>query len=81
MISADRRTFHPDSVRLENIYVATESLNVSKDEASAIVGGAGILKRLIAAGAIRAEKRSRSQNGKWFCNMADVLRHSRCANK
>ena len=41
-----------------------------------IVGGAKRLGELIGKGLIRAEKRSSSQNGKWYCNAADVLRNA-----
>ena len=41
-----------------------------------IVGGAKRLGDLIGKGLVRAEKRSASQNGKWYCNAADVLRNA-----
>lgn len=40
------------------------------------VGGLSRLTKLIGSGLIRAEKRTQKQNGKWFCNAYDVLRHA-----
>lgn len=45
-------------------------------EAASIVGGRGRLYRLIGKGVIRAEKKTATQNGKWFCNAYDVLRNA-----
>lgn len=46
-------------------------------EAADIVGGRGRLFRLVGSGAIRAEKkRADSQNGKWYCNAYDVIKHA-----
>jgi hypothetical protein len=47
----------------------------SKSDAAKLVGGRGILERLVEAGIIRAEKPSDTQNGKWFCDGGDVLRN------
>lgn len=47
-----------------------------RDEAADIVGGLPKLVDLIGKGKIRAEKRTQKQNGKWFCNAYDVLRHA-----
>ena len=41
--------------------------------AASIVGGRARLDRLIGEGRVMAEKRSTSQNGKWYCNAAQVL--------
>lgn len=41
--------------------------------AASIVGGRARLDRLIGEGRVQAEKRSSSQNGKWYCNAAQVL--------
>lgn len=72
------REIDRDAVMLENILAAAEGLTLSKSEAVAIVGGNGTLRRLVAEGKIRAEKRTNAQNGKWWCNAADVFRH--CKN-
>ena len=41
-------------------------------EAATIVGGRGRLFRLVGSGAIRANR----QNGRWYCNAFDVLKHA-----
>lgn len=64
-------------IQLENIYLATEGLTFSKDTSASIVGGLKRLEDLIASGKIAAEKKSNSQNGKWYCNAAHVLRYCR----
>ena len=43
---------------------------------AAIVGGRIRLQRLIDSGLIRTEKKSKSQNGKLYCNASDVLRNA-----
>lgn len=48
-----------------------------KEMAATIVGGESKLLALIADGAIECEKTTKSQNGKWFCNAAQVLKHCR----
>lgn len=68
---------NPTEIMLENILAVTEKVTFGKDVSAMIVGGVKKLENLIAAGKIRAEKRSNSQSGKWFCNASDVLRHSR----
>lgn len=75
------KEFNPEAAQLENILLATEGLTFCKTEAIAIVGGPGRLEKLVAAGKIRAEKRTNAQNGKWWCNAADVLRHCRNMRK
>ena len=46
-------------------------------EAATIVGGRGRLFRLVGSGAIRAEKKpANRQNGRWYCNAFDVLKHA-----
>lgn len=47
-----------------------------RNEAADIVGGLSRLMRLVGQGKIRAEKRTNKQNGKWFCNAYDVLKHA-----
>lgn len=61
----------------ENVLLAMQDITFSKDNAAMIVGGTKKLERLISQGKIRAEKRTPTQNGKWFCNGADVLMHCR----
>lgn len=45
--------------------------------AASIVGGRARLDRLIGEGRVQAEKRSTSQNGKWYCNASQVLYYAK----
>lgn len=65
-------------ILLENILLAMEEENFSRDLSAKIVGGQKKLERLIEKGEVRFEKPTNKQNGKWFCKASDVLRH--CAN-
>ena len=44
--------------------------------AASIVGGRGRLFDLVGKGLIRTEKKSNTQNGKWFCNAWDVIKYA-----
>jgi hypothetical protein len=68
---------NPEAIQLENIFRVMQHESFCKDKAAKIVGGVKKLEDLIAAGKIAAEKPTKCQNGKWFCNAADVLRHCR----
>lgn len=70
---------NPSEILLENILRVMSDETFCKDKAAKIVGGKKRLEDLIAAGEITAEKPCNSQNGKWFCNAAQVLRHCRNA--
>lgn len=70
---------NPSEILLENILIEMNGHYFCKDMAAKIVGGTKRLERLIADGEIEAEKRANAQNGKWYCNAAQVLRH--CRNK
>ena len=72
---------NPSEILLENILLVMSHETFCKDKAAKIVGGGKRLLDLIAAGEITAEKPTNSQNGKWFCNAAQVLRHCRNARK
>ena len=52
-------------------------IKFSKREAAKIVGGEYRLERLVEKGEIRMEKPTAKQNGKWFCNGADVIRNAK----
>lgn len=43
---------------------------------TSIVGGRGRLFDLVGKGLIRTEKKSNTQNGKWFCNAWDVIKYA-----
>lgn len=68
---------NPKEFLLENILAIMSDEYFSKDLSAKIVGGVKKLEDLIAAGAIEAHKPNNVQNGKWFCNAAQVLRHCR----
>lgn len=67
----------PNEILLDNIMRVMEGETFCKDRAAYIVGGHKKLERLIEAGEIDVDKPSNSQNGKWYCNAAQVLRHCR----
>ena len=62
--------------RLETILFVMNSRNFGQREAAEIVGGRSRLMRLCEEGKIRFEKLTAKQNGKWFCNAADVLKYA-----
>ncbi len=63
--------------RLELIPTTLDRLGVvfSKTVAARIVGGRGKLSKLIEQGMVRVQKKASKQNGKWYCNGGDVIRH------
>ncbi|MBO6250905.1 MAG: hypothetical protein J6N71_06110 [Muribaculaceae bacterium] len=65
------------AIHLENILLAMANKTFCKTTAAEIVGGRTRLVRLVESGEIRANKTSKLQNGRWYCNAADVLRHCR----
>lgn len=68
-------------ILLENILNIMADFTFGKKESMHIVGGEKKLTDLIAAGKIEAIKPTQTQNGKWFCNAAQVLRHCRNTRK
>lgn len=62
---------------LDNILTVMEGLTFGKRTAERIVGGEKKLQVLMESGKVGYSKPSPSQNGKWQCNAADVLRHCR----
>ncbi len=71
----------PSAILLENILTIMSDFTFGKKDAMHIVGGEKKLTDLIAAGKIEATKPTEAQNGKWFCNAAQVLRHCRNTRK
>ena len=63
--------------KLHEILIVMNNKTFGQREAADIVGGRGRLFRLVGEGKIRAEKPTKVQNGKWFCNASDVLRYAR----
>lgn len=74
-------SLNPAEIQLENIYMALERFNFSKDTAAWIVGGPKKLEAYIQSGKIRAQKGTNAQCSKWKCNAADVVRHCRNVRK
>lgn len=72
---------NPEAIQLENIFAVMANEHFGKDLSAKIVGGVKKLERLIASGAIEADKPKNVQNGKWFCNAAQVLMHCRNMRK
>lgn len=68
-------------ILLQNIMLAMDGMTFSKETAARIVGGEKKLMRLHQRGEVRLVKTSLSQNGKWYCNAADVLSHCRNMRK
>ena len=68
---------NPKEILLENIMATMSRFTFGKEMAATIVGGESKLLALIADGSIECEKTTKSQNGKWFCNAAQVLQHCR----
>ncbi len=59
---------------LSNIYAALRNVVLTKNQASAIVGGRGVLERLVRKNLIRMEQTHHKQNSQWKCNGEDVIR-------
>lgn len=61
----------------EVLKIVLNDKTFSQREAEKIVGSRGRLFDLVGKGAIRAEKKpSDRQNGRWFCNAYDVIKHA-----
>lgn len=69
------------SYLLDNIIRVMSDKKMSKSEAADIVGGEKKLLSLIESGKIEAYKPKNVQNGKWYCNAAQVLLHCRFKRK
>ena len=72
---------NPEAIHLENILAVMANKTFSKDLSAEIVGGHKKLEQLIADGKIEACKPTNAQNGKWFCNAAQVLQYCRNMRK
>lgn len=62
--------------RLENILAVMDRETFGQRKAATIVGGLKRLEQLMVEGKIRWDKPTRTKNGKWFCNAADVLKYA-----
>lgn len=63
-------------VNEEVLKIVLNDKTFGRDQAADIVGGLSRLIDLIGKGLIRAEKRTNKQNGKWFCNAYDAIKHA-----
>lgn len=70
---ADIGYFMDPEYRLRCIIYAFSQVSLSKNMASVLVGGRGRLMRLVQEGKIHVSKPSNTQNGKWYCNGAEVV--------
>lgn len=66
-----------DLMELIAIALNRQNIQFSKAVAAKIVGGEYRLEKLVLTGKIRMEKPTCKQNGKWFCNGGDVMKHMR----
>jgi hypothetical protein len=70
--------YNEAEARLQTILRLMNDQTFGVRKAEKIVGGRARLERLIVDGKIRAEKvNTTAQNGKWYCNASDVLRHAK----
>lgn len=61
----------------ETLKIVLNDKTFSQRESESIVGGRGRLFRLVDKGLIRAEKKpANRQNGRWYCNAYDVIKHA-----
>lgn len=61
----------------EVLKIVLNDKTFSQRESEKIVGGRGRLFELVGNGSIRAEKKPVDrQNGRWYCNAYDVLKHA-----
>ncbi len=56
--------------------IVFNNITFGQRKAASIVGGRPRLMRLIEKGLIRAEKKSQSQSGKWYCNGWDCIKYA-----
>lgn len=61
----------------EILKIVLNDKTFSRNESASIVGGLSRLYDLVGKGLIRAEKKSKRQNGRWACNAWDVVKYAR----
>lgn len=64
--------YHLDLLRL---IFSKRGVTFSKAVAAKLVGGEYRLEKLVGEGEIRMVKPTAKQNGKWFCDGGDVIKH------
>ena len=62
--------------KLETIMLIMSQETFGQRKSAMLVGGLKRLERLMVEGKIRWDKSTCTQNGKWFCNAADVLKYA-----
>lgn len=62
--------------KLHDIMLIMNRESFGQRKSAALVGGLKRLMTLMEEGKIRSEKPKNAQNGKWFCNAADVLKYA-----
>ena len=62
--------------KLADILAIMDRETFGQRKSASIVGGLKRLMRLMEEGKIRSDKPTNKQNGKWFCNAADVLKYA-----
>lgn len=62
--------------RLADIMAIMDRETFGQRKSARLVGGLKRLMRLMEDGKIRSDKPTDKQNGKWFCNAADVLKYA-----
>lgn len=72
-LSADIYTSAEYRLSMIPLVLQKHGITFSKTEAALLLGGKARLLRLVGQGKIRVEKPTNKQNGKWFCNAADVI--------
>lgn len=79
MASPRITSLNPEAIQLANIMALMSRKVFGKRLSAELVGGTKKLEDLIAAGKIEMSKPSNTQNGKWYCNAAQVLQNCRRA--
>ena len=67
-------------ILLDNILRLMSTETFGKRRSARYVGGMEKLEELMGEGKIEGDKPTKKQNGKWHCNAAQVLLHSKCMN-
>ena len=58
------------------LMITLNKITFSQREAERIVGGRTRLFRLVGEGKIRMDKKSKRQNGRWYCNAYDCIKNA-----
>lgn len=69
------RDFDNSAFETVRMVFLKHNIMFSKSKSASLVGGESRLLKLIGEGKIRADKPTLTQNGKWYCLAADVIRY------